>query len=52
MAAQFPTHSVEESRFGVIGLGRIWNQHRGVETSDGVVWFWIGTHAEYDNLTD
>jgi hypothetical protein len=22
----------------------------GVEVSDGVNWFWIGTHAEYDRL--
>ncbi len=22
----------------------------GVEVSDGVSWFWIGTHAEYDKL--
>ncbi len=22
----------------------------GVETGGGVVWFWIGTHAEYDKL--
>ena len=22
----------------------------GVEASDGIVWFWIGTHAEYDKL--
>jgi hypothetical protein len=22
----------------------------GVEIEDGVLWFWIGTHAEYDDL--
>ena len=22
----------------------------GVETSDGVLWFWIGTHAEYNDM--
>lgn len=22
----------------------------GVEKPDGVVWFWIGTHSEYDQL--
>jgi hypothetical protein len=22
----------------------------GVEVPDGVTWFWIGTHAEYDRL--
>jgi hypothetical protein len=24
----------------------------GVEKPDGIVWFWIGTHAEYDKLLD
>ena len=30
-----------------VGLG-----HRAVavESRDGLVWFWIGTHAEYDKL--
>ncbi len=38
-------------------VGRFWSarvglHHRalGVETSDGVLWFWIGAHAEYDHL--
>jgi hypothetical protein len=22
----------------------------GVEATDGIVWFWIGTHADYDKL--
>jgi hypothetical protein len=22
----------------------------GIEHADGIVWFWIGTHAEYDHL--
>ena len=22
----------------------------GTETDDGVLWFWIGTHSEYDKL--
>jgi hypothetical protein len=37
-------------------VGRFWSarvglHHRalGVETSDGVLWFWIGTHSEYDD---
>lgn len=24
----------------------------GVEVKDGILWFWIGTHAEYDKLID
>lgn len=38
-------------------VGRFWSarvgiHHRavGVQVPDGVLWFWIGTHAEYDNL--
>ena len=23
----------------------------GIEVKDGILWFWIGTHAEYDRLT-
>ena len=37
--------------------GRFWSarvgiNHRAlaVEAPDGLVWFWIGTHAEYDRL--
>ena len=31
---------------------RIGPRHRalGVEVSDGVLWFWIGSHDEYDRL--
>lgn len=31
---------------------RIGSQYRalGIEKPDGIVWFWIGTHAEYDKL--
>ena len=38
-------------------VGRFWSvrvgvHHRAlaVEADDGLVWFWIGTHAEYDKL--
>ena len=38
-------------------VGRFWSarvgtHHRAlaVEAGDGLVWFWIGTHAEYDRL--
>jgi hypothetical protein len=24
----------------------------GVEVENGILWFWIGTHAEYDKLLD
>jgi hypothetical protein len=39
-------------------VGRMWSvrvgrSHRalGVDAPEGVLWFWIGTHAEYDLLT-
>ena len=38
-------------------VGRYWSvrvglHHRavGVDAPDGVLWFWIGNHGEYDNL--
>jgi hypothetical protein len=40
-------------------VGRFWSARVGsnyralaVEAPDGFVWFWIGTHAEYDRLID
>ena len=39
-------------------VGRYWSawvgsDHRAlaVESSDGLIWFWIGSHAEYDRIT-
>ena len=39
-------------------VGKYWSvraglHHRalGVELSNGVLWFWIGSHAEYDSFT-
>jgi hypothetical protein len=38
-------------------VGRFWSARVGlkyravaVESEEGLVWFWIGTHAEYDRL--
>ncbi len=38
-------------------VGRYWSARIGdsyrtlaVESPDGLVWFWIGTHADYDRL--
>jgi hypothetical protein len=38
-------------------VGRFWSARVGlhyralaVEVTDGVLWFWIGTHAEYDKI--
>ena len=39
-------------------VGRFWSVRVGlhyralaVEVEDGLLWFWIGTHADYDRLT-
>ncbi len=38
-------------------IGRFWSvriglsyRALGVDIPDGVLWFWIGSHADYDNL--
>jgi len=36
-----------EFRSARVGLGY---RALAVEVEDGLVWFWIGTHAEYDEL--
>jgi hypothetical protein len=40
-------------------VGRLWSVRVGigyralaVESDDGPVWFWIGSHAEYDRLIE
>jgi hypothetical protein len=40
------------SQTGPAYSARVGSGHRavGVRRGDLVVWFWIGTHAEYDNL--
>jgi hypothetical protein len=49
-----PRHpSLHFKRVGNLWSVRVGLHYRaiGVEAPDGVLWFWIGTHAEYDNLT-
>jgi hypothetical protein len=49
-----PYHpSLHFKRIGGFWSVRAGIHHRalGVEHENGVVWFWIGTHAEYDRLT-
>ena len=48
-----PTHpSLHFKRVGNYRSVRIGSHYRalGVEVADGVLWWWIGTHAEYDHL--
>jgi hypothetical protein len=34
--------------------GHLWLHYRslGIDVKDGISWFWIGTHAEYDKIVD
>ncbi|MBA4380337.1 MAG: hypothetical protein C0393_06635, partial [Anaerolinea sp.] len=46
-----PKHpSLHLKKVGKYWSVRIGRKYRGlaIETEDGLLWFWIGTHAEYD----
>ena len=48
-----PRHpSLHFKRVGKLRSVRIGALHRalGIDIADGVLWIWIGTHAEYDRL--
>jgi hypothetical protein len=48
-----PSHpSVQFKKVGRFWSARITDHYRavGVKDEDTIVWFWIGTHAEYDKL--
>jgi len=48
-----PRHpSLHFKRVGRFWSVRVGSHYRalGVDVADGVLWFWIGTHAEYDAL--
>jgi len=48
-----PLHpSLHFKKVGGFRSARVGLHHRAVGTavSDGVLWFWIGTHAEYDKI--
>jgi len=50
---QNPYHpSLHFKKVGSYWSARIGGHHRAlaVQASDGFIWFWIGTHAEYDRL--
>jgi hypothetical protein len=42
-------HFKRVDRFWSIRVGRAYRA-LAVDAADGIVWFWIGTHAEYDRL--
>ena len=48
-----PRHpSLRLKKVGRYWSARIGDHHRtlAVESPDGLIWFWIGTHADYDRL--
>lgn len=48
-----PRHpSLRFKRVGELWSVRVGVHHRalGTTVADGVLWFWIGTHAEYDRM--
>ncbi len=48
-----PSHpSLHFKKVGKYWSVRAGQSHRalGTEIKQGILWFWIGTHAEYDNL--
>lgn len=48
-----PRHpSLRLKKVGRFYAARVGLHHRAlaVEAPDGLVWFWIGTHAEYDDM--
>jgi hypothetical protein len=50
---QDPRHpSLHFKKVGRFWSVRVGGHHRalGVEASDGLLWFWIGSHADYDRL--
>ncbi|HEY7392370.1 MAG TPA: hypothetical protein VH640_27875 [Bryobacteraceae bacterium] len=49
-----PYHpSLHFKKIGDLWSARVGSHYRalGFEVEDGVLWFWIGTHAEYDRIT-
>jgi hypothetical protein len=52
---QDPQHpSLHFRRVGIYWSVRVGLHHRALAVEDGgdLLWFWIGTHAQYDHLVD
>jgi hypothetical protein len=48
-----PRHpSIQLKKVGEYWVARVGLHYRtlGVNVADGISWFWIGTHAEYDQI--
>ncbi|MCI0550241.1 MAG: type II toxin-antitoxin system HigB family toxin [Anaerolineae bacterium] len=46
--------SLQLKKVGKYWSVRVGRKYRalGVDVDEGIVWFWIGTHAEYDKLVE
>ena len=44
--------SLHFTRIGKVWSGRVGDRYRalGHDVPDGIKWFWIGTHSEYDRI--
>lgn len=42
-------HFKKVDRYRSVGVG-LHYRALGIEVPEGVLWFWIGTHAEYDKI--
>ena len=44
--------SLHTKKVGIYWSVRVGKKHRAlaVEVEEGLLWFWIGTHAEYDKI--
>ena len=42
-------HFKRIKQFHAVRVGRQWRA-LGVDTPDGILWFWIGRHDEYDRI--
>jgi hypothetical protein len=42
-------HLKKVGRFGSVRVGHKYRSF-GVDSTDGIIWFWIGTHEEYNKL--
>jgi hypothetical protein len=50
---QDPYHpSLRFKKIGRVWSARVGNHHRAlaIDVGDGLLWFWIGTHSDYDTL--
>jgi len=47
-------HSLHLKKAGIYWSVRVGIRYRalGVDIEEGILWFWIGTHAEYDKLLE